>query len=105
MISGLLGVGGGIILVPAFFYSFAALGYRDDTLMRVCTGTSLATIIVTSTRSVLAHNRRGAVDWQCIRGWAPGIVIGAVLGALALARMKSAALQAIFGVLALVVAF
>lgn len=105
VISGLLGVGGGIILVPAFFYCFAALGYGDDTLMRICTGTSLATIIVTSTRSALAHNRRGAVDWQIIRGWAPGIVVGAILGALMLARLKSTALQAIFGALSLVVAF
>ena len=104
VISGLLGVGGGIILVPAFFYAFSALGYGSATLMRVCIATSLATIIVTSTRSALAHNRRGAVDWQILRNWTPGIALGAVLGVLVVARLQTSALQAIFGVLALVVA-
>lgn len=104
VMSGLLGVGGGIILVPAFYYAFTGLGFGGDTLMRVCTATSLATIVVTSTRSVLSHNRRGAVDWQVIRTWAPGIIIGALLGAMVLAQLKSATLQAIFGTLALIVA-
>ncbi len=103
VMAGLLGVGGGIILVPAFFYTFSALGYPSDQLMQVCLGTSLATIIVTSVRSVLAHNRRGAVDWQILRDWAPGIALGAVAGVLTAASLRSQALQAIFGVLALVI--
>lgn len=97
LMAGLLGVGGGIILVPAFYYVFDALGYGGSQLMRVCLATSLATIIVTSVRSVLAHHRKGAVDWGILRAWAPGIVIGAVAGVLIAARLKSAALQAIFG--------
>lgn len=97
LMAGLLGVGGGIILVPAFYYVFDALGYGGPQLMQVCLATSLATIIVTSVRSVLAHHRKGAVDWGILRGWAPGIVIGAVLGVLIAARLKSVALQAIFG--------
>jgi len=105
VIAGLLGVGGGIILVPAFYYAFAGLGYGGADLMQVCLATSLATIIVTSIRSVLAHNRKGAVDWAILRGWAPGIVVGAVLGVLAVAQLRTPALQAIFGSLALVVAF
>jgi uncharacterized membrane protein YfcA len=105
VIAGLLGVGGGIILVPAFFYAFSGLGYHGPDLMQVCLATSLATIIVTSVRSVLAHNRKGAVDWAILRGWAPGIVVGAVLGVLAVAQLRTPALQAIFGTLALVVAF
>jgi uncharacterized membrane protein YfcA len=52
VIGGLLGVGGGIVLVPAFFYAFKALGYGGDHLMQVCVATSLATIVVTSIRSV-----------------------------------------------------
>lgn len=104
VVSGLLGVGGGIILVPAFYYAFSALGYGSETLMRVCIATSLATIIVTSTRSAHAHNQRGALDWQILRSWAPGIVIGAVVGVLAVSRLQTTALQVIFGCLALVVA-
>lgn len=105
VIAGLLGVGGGIILVPAFFYAFSSLGYGSDTLMRVCIATSLMTIIVTSTRSALAHDRRGALDRDILRAWAPGIVLGAIGGVLAVSRLPTTALQAIFGVLALVVAF
>lgn len=103
VIAGLLGVGGGIILVPAFFYVFSSLGYASDQLMQICLATSLATIIVTSLRSVASHNRKGAVDWNILRTWAPGIVAGAVLGVLVAATLRSTVLQGIFGVLALVV--
>lgn len=101
VIAGLLGIGGGIVLVPAYFYTFDHLGYGGDQLMQVCLGTSLATIIVTSIRSVLAHHRKGAVDWAILRLWGPFIVVGAIGGFLLAATLKSAALQAIFGVLAL----
>ncbi len=104
VLAGLLGVGGGIILVPAFFYAFSALGYGSPQLMQVCLATSLATIIVTSIRSVLSHNRKGAVDWSILRRWAPGIAVGAVLGVLVVAQLRTATLQAIFGGLALTVA-
>jgi uncharacterized protein len=105
VIAGMLGVGGGIVLVPAFYYAFTFLGYGSDRLMQVCLATSLATIIVTSVRSVTGHNRKGAVDWDVLRTWAPGIAAGAVLGVLTVAGLKTTALQVIFGVLALVVAF
>ncbi len=103
VVAGLLGVGGGIILVPAFFYAFTALGFGSDQLMQVCLATSLATIIVTSVRSVLSHHRKGAVDWSILRTWAPGIVIGAAIGVLVAASLRSSVLQAIFGALALLV--
>jgi uncharacterized membrane protein YfcA len=103
VLAGLLGVGGGIVLVPAFFYAFQTLGYDGPQLMQMCLATSLATIIVTSVRSVLSHNKKGAVDWDILRTWAPGIVIGAVLGMLTVAQLRSGTLQAIFGILALIV--
>lgn len=71
VLAGLLGVGGGIVLVPAFYYIFSALGYNSPKLMQICLATSLATIIVTSIRSVLAHHKKGAVDWDILRKWAP----------------------------------
>ena len=104
VLAGLLGVGGGIVLVPAFFYAFSVLGYDSPQLMQMCLGTSLATIIVTSVRSVLSHHRKGAVDWAILRGWAPGIVIGAALGVALATQLRSGALQLIFGVLAMAVA-
>lgn len=105
VLAGLLGVGGGIVLVPAFFYAFQTLGYVGPQLMQMCLATSLATIIVTSVRSVMSHNKKGAVDWNILRGWAPGIVIGAAIGTATVAQLRSETLQATFGILALVVGF
>lgn len=104
VLAGLLGVGGGIILVPAFLYVFQHLGYGGDGVMQVCLATSLATIIVTSARSVMAHHRKGAVDWSILRTWAPGIGVGAVLGVAMVAALRTPTLQVIFGVLVMVIA-
>ncbi len=103
VLAGLLGVGGGIVLVPAFFYVFQTLGYGGDQLMQMCLATSLATIIVTSVRSVLSHNKKGAVDWQILRSWGPGIAVGAIVGVTVAASLRSTTLQALFGVLALII--
>ncbi len=103
VLAGLLGVGGGIILVPAFFYVFKSLGYDSSHLMQICLGTSLATIIVTSVRSVMAHNRKGAVDWAILKTWAPGIVIGAVAGVALAANLSSTFLQGLFGCLGIII--
>jgi uncharacterized membrane protein YfcA len=99
VVAGLLGVGGGIVLVPAFFYTFSAMGYGSAQLMQVCLATSLATIIVTSARSVQSHNRKQAVDWDILRGWAVLIGLGALVGVLVAAGLRSVVLQGIFGVL------
>ncbi len=103
ILAGLLGVGGGIVLVTAFFYAFGALGYDSPQLMQICLATSLATIVVTSVRSVLGHHRKGAVDWDILKGWALGIVVGAALGVLVAAALRTVTLQAIFAILAFVV--
>ncbi|MEM1006074.1 MAG: sulfite exporter TauE/SafE family protein [Pseudomonadota bacterium] len=103
VLAGLLGVGGGIVLVPAFFYAFQTLGYGGAQLMQLCLATSLATIIVTSVRSVLAHNKKGAVDWDILRGWGPGIVIGAIVGVFVASALRTEALQALFGILGIVI--
>lgn len=100
VIAGLLGVGGGIILVPAFFYVFGHLGYGGAQLMQVCVATSLATIVLTSLRSVQAHHAKGAVDWGILRLWAVFVVIGAMGGVWLAGRVSSHALQLIFGALA-----
>jgi uncharacterized membrane protein YfcA len=105
VLAGLLGVGGGIVLVPAFFYSFQVLGYEGEQLMQVCLATSLATIVVTSVRSVMSHNKKGAVDWEILRSWAPGIAIGSIIGVSVAAQLRSDMLQAIFGVLAMIIGF
>jgi uncharacterized membrane protein YfcA len=100
VIAGLLGVGGGIVLVPAFFYAFDQLGFQSDHTMQVAIGTSAATIVVTSVRSLRGHQKKGAVDFGILRAWAPYLVAGSFLGVLAATQLKSVVLQVIFGVLA-----
>ncbi len=80
LMAGLLGVGGGIILVPAFYFASNYLGYDNSEIYHICLATSLATIIVTSLRSVLTHHKAGAVEWQILRDWGGFIAIGAILG-------------------------
>ncbi len=100
MVGGMLGVGGGIVLVPAFFFAFDHLGYGGPHLMQVCVATSLATIVVTSIRSIVAHGRKGAVDRAVLRIWGPFLIVGAVAGMLVASLLSSATLQVMFGVLA-----
>ncbi len=100
LIAGMLGVGGGIVHVPIFYYVFLTLGYDSPQLMQICLATSLAAIVVTSVRSVMAHHGRGAVDWPLLRAWAPGIGIGALLGVLVAAVLRSETLLWLFGIVA-----
>lgn len=97
--AGLFGIGGGAIIVPVLYFLFDAMGY-SETAMHVAVSTSLATIILTSARSVSAHNRHGAVDWSIIRGWAPWIVLGALGGMALTGFLSKRALLGIFGSLA-----
>ena len=71
VLAGLLGVGGGIVIVPALYHIFAYLGIDDSVRMHLAVGTSLATIIPTSIRSVMAHQARGSFDSELFRVWIP----------------------------------
>ena len=103
VIAGLLGVGGGIVLVPAFYFALGAMNFHSDQLMQVCVATSLATIIITSIRSASGHNKRGAVDWTVIKTWAPGLLVGAFLGAIVAQFVSSDVLLFVFGALGTVI--
>ena len=103
VLAGLLGVGGGIVLVPAYFFVFTTLGFVGEQTMQLCVATSLATIIVTSARSLSSHHKKGAVDWDILRRWAPGIMLGAIVGVLIVAQLRTVVLQIIFGGLAMFV--
>lgn len=104
VLAGLLGVGGGIVLVPAFFYLFSAFGYASDQLMQLCVATSLATIIVTSVRSVMSHHKKGAVDVDILKSWAPGLGIGALIGMGGARVLATEVLTLVFACLAFAVA-
>jgi uncharacterized membrane protein YfcA len=103
-IAGLLGVGGGIIVVPALFFILGALGVGEAVRMHIAVGTSLATIIVTSLISARSHASRGAVDMALLRQWAPGIVIGVSAGSVLALLMDGRTLTGLFAAIALVMA-
>ena len=103
VLAGLLGVGGGLIIVPILALSFAAQGVAGDVQMHLAVGTSLATIIFTSLSSVYAHHRRGAVVWQAFRAMMPGIVLGALLGAMIARWLPTLSLRYLFGLFELFV--
>lgn len=100
-IAGLLGIGGGIVLVPVLFQTLGFLGVDESVRMPLAVGTSLATIIPTSIRSTLSHNKKGAVDWSVLRAWALPTVIGVVLGSGLAAMVGGKGLTAVFAVGAL----
>jgi uncharacterized membrane protein YfcA len=104
VLAGLLGVGGGIVLVPVLDVALRAGGVTADWSMHVAVATSLATIIPTSIASSRAHASRGAIDWSIARAWAPGMLAGALAGSLLAARIPDSLLAAVFGVVAAVVA-
>jgi uncharacterized membrane protein YfcA len=103
-IAGLLGVGGGIVIVPVLYFVLGALGVDEEVKMHVAVGTSLSTIVFTSFASFRAHSRRGAVDFELLRSWAPGIVAGVIIGSFLASVFSGDVLTAIFGTIALIVA-
>lgn len=104
IIAGLLGVGGGIVIVPVLFWLFTLIQFPKDIAAPMAVATSLATIITTSISSMRAHNRRGAVDFELLRRWAPALGIGALAGGLATKFMDPSVLTAVFGFVGLAVA-
>ncbi|WP_308914754.1 sulfite exporter TauE/SafE family protein [Jannaschia sp. LMIT008] len=104
LLAGLLGVGGGIVIVPALFWVLSALGVAPDVAMSVAVGTSLATIIPTSISSARAHHAKGNVDTALLRRWAPFVFAGAMTGGLLSYVLDGTALTLLFGTVALLVA-
>ena len=103
--AGLFGVGGGTIIVPLLFIVFTQMGYSPDNIMHLALGTSLATIIVTSISSLMAHNKKAAVMWPIFKNLAPGLAIGCFLGAGIAGQISGLYLQLIVGVFLLWVAY
>src|SRR3954464_14901033 len=79
-LAGLLGVGGGIVVVPVLFLIFDAFNVDPSIRMQVAVGTSLATIIPVSIVSARSHRRKGAIDQDLLRRLAPPVFIGVIVG-------------------------
>lgn len=104
LLAGLLGIGGGIVIVPVLYHVLALLGVDEAVRMHLAVGTSLATIIPTSIRSARAHYQRGGLDPDLLRGLGPGVGVGAVAGVLVSSVVSGVMLGAVFAVVAVLVA-
>jgi uncharacterized protein len=104
VMAGLLGIGGGIIMVPAMVLAYQLLGYDPAVIMHVAVGTSLGVIIPTGLRSAQSHHVRGAVDREILRRWTPWIVAASLAGGLMAGLYTASALKIIFGAMALFIA-
>lgn len=98
-LAGLLGIGGGMILVPFTSWVLSSRGVEPELALKMAVATSMAMILFTSISSVRAHHRRGAVRWDLVRGLAPGIVVGGLIGAAGVfVALRGTALALLFGV-------
>jgi len=96
-LAGLLGIGGGMLMVPFLTFILGQRGAPADLAVKMAIATSMATIIFTSVSSVRAHHKRGAVRWDIVARLAPGIVIGSLLGSVGVfALLKGTALAIFF---------
>ncbi len=99
VLSGLFGVGGGVVVIPALSAVYLHYGViPDNYIMQMAVGTSLAIVITTSLSSMYAHHKLKAVRWSMFVLMLPGLVIGSFLGALVAHFLPSIYLQVIFGV-------
>ncbi|MDD2609562.1 MAG: sulfite exporter TauE/SafE family protein [Giesbergeria sp.] len=97
--AGLLGVGGGMMLVPFFTYFLTQRAISPDLAVKMAIASAMGTILFTSISSVRAHHRRGAVRWDLVQGLAPGIALGGIAASLGVfALLKGSFLALFFGV-------
>ncbi len=100
VLAGLLGIGGGLIIVPVLVFAFAAQGFPQESLMHLAVATSLASVVFTAVSSAMAHHRRGTVHWPVVGGLAPGIICGALLAGAGARFLSGDLLRMLFGVFA-----
>ena len=102
--AGLLGIGGGLIIVPVLFFIFSAQGQETQYLMQMALTTSLATIVITSISSTRAHHKKQAVLWPLVFLLSPGIILGAWSGGLFASAINSDSLKSFFAIFEFAVA-
>ncbi len=97
-LAGLIGIGGGMIMVPFLSFVLTAKGFPAEYILKMGVATSLATICFTSLSSVRAHHQRGAVLWPVVKLFAPGILLGSLIGAQIAVAMPTKALSILFAI-------
>jgi len=99
-LAGFLGIGGGFVVVPALTFLFLRDSVTAPWAIHMAVATSLATMLVTSLSSIVAHHRRRAVRWPVVRSLSSGLIIGAVLGAVIANALHGDTLVRVFGTFA-----
>ncbi|MFM2486682.1 sulfite exporter TauE/SafE family protein [Celerinatantimonas yamalensis] len=104
VLSGLFGLGGGVLIVPALVMVFHWAHFSSQLAIHMAMGTSLATIIVTATNSTYEHQKRGGIDWSIVRQMSVGIVFGALLGSIGAHFIDGELLEELFAIYLVLIA-
>ena len=104
LIAGLLGVGGGLVVIPVVFYILNFYGFSMDIIMHVAIASSLGVICITSLSSIYAHYKLKNIEVDVIKKWFVGIILGSIFGAIIASSINGNILVIIFGIIASIVA-
>ncbi len=104
ILAGLFGIGGGLVIVPMLVFCFPRQGIPYELMMQMALATSMASICFTSVSSLRSHNKRGAVDWDIVKRFTPGILAGTFLGAFIASALPTNTLKVVFVLFAYTVA-
>lgn len=104
ILAGLLGIGGGLFIVPVLLFILPFSGIESDQMMSICVATSLATIVVTSISSIIAHHKHQAILWPIFWRLLPGICLGALVGAFVADIVSQLFLKNLFAVSVILIA-
>ncbi len=96
VLAGLLGIGGGLVIVPMMIFCLSLQEINHDVIMHLALGTSMASIIFTSVSSFRAHHKRGAVHWNVVRRIVLGIITGTLMGSYLASRLSTNFLKGFF---------
>jgi uncharacterized protein len=103
VLAGLLGIGGGLVIVPALVWLLLARGVPPDEAVPVAVATSLATMLMTAASAVWFQHRRGALDWPAVGRLAPAVAVGAAVGAGLAVAIPGRMLALVFSVIAAII--
>jgi uncharacterized membrane protein YfcA len=104
LLAGLIGIGGGIVVVPVVYYGLVSSGVASDEAVHIAVATSLASILPAAVVSFLAHRRAGNTDFAFLRDWGPGIAVGVIAAQFAAPHVRGAFMTAIFALMCLLFA-
>ena len=102
-LGGLLGLGGGIIFVPALFFIFTLYGINSDHIMQSAVSTSLACVVISSLSAAIKHNKNKLINWIVFYKMLPGLIAGSVAGVILITMLSSGTIKIYYGILLLLI--